>query len=98
MTNLGDEFNGAKYHNPVTKEVFSVEDLALHYYSTKKNYSGIHSENGLGTTLFGLFFWDIIFDDTIPGVFQTPYQNGPLDYGSKEFYFRRETKILTRLK
>lgn len=97
MSNLGDELNSVKYLNPETNEVFSVEDLSLHYYVSKKKYSGIHSENGLGKTLFGLFLWDIIFDDTIPGVFQTPYQNGPLDYGSKEFYYRREDKILKRL-
>ena len=97
MTNLGDKHNTAKYCNPKTKEIFSVEDLALHFYHTKQGYSGIHSENGLGKTLFGLFFWRQIFDDTIPGVFQTPYQNGPLDYGSKEFFYRREDGILARL-
>lgn len=41
--------------------------------------------------------WDIIFDPTVPGVFQSPYQRAPLDFGSKLFYYRRETKILKRL-
>lgn len=97
MTTLGDEYNGAKYHNPETNEIFSVEDLSLYYYLTKEGFSGIHSENGLGMTLFGLFFWNQIFDDSVPGVFQTPYQLSPLDYGSKEFYYRREEKIQARL-
>ena len=43
------------------------------------------------------FLWRQIFDDSIPGVFQTPYQNGPLDFGSKEFYYRREKSITERL-
>ncbi|CAI2380430.1 unnamed protein product [Moneuplotes crassus] len=97
MTNLGDEHNTAKYRNPKTNEIFSVEDLALHYYHTKEGYDGIHSENRLGMVLFGLFLWKQIFDDTIPGVFQTPYQRGPLDFGSKEFFYRREAKITQRL-
>ena len=97
MTNLGDSTASWRYHDAKTNEIFGVEDLALHYYKTKQNLNGIHSENGLGAKLFGLFMWDIIFDTTVLGVFQTPYQKGPLDYGSKEFYYRREQKIQARL-
>ena len=88
---------GTIYRNQKTKEVYGVEELALTYYCKKEGYSGIHSENGFGITLFGLFMWDQIFDNTIPSVFQSPHQFAPLDYGSNEFYYHREDKILKRL-
>ena len=93
LTNFEDTNAVCRYHDQKTNEIFSVEDLALHYYKTKQNLNGIHSENGLGSKLFGLFMWDVIFDTTVLGVFQTPYQKGPLDYATKEFYYRREKKI-----
>lgn len=41
----------------------SVEELALEYYSEDQNgsWKGIHTENSLWHTLFGILFWDIIF-------------------------------------
>ena len=70
---------------------------SINLINEEAKLSGIHSENGLGLTLFGLFLWNQIFDDSVPGVFQSPFQNGPLDFGSKEFYFRREKNIINRL-
>ncbi|CAI2371364.1 unnamed protein product [Moneuplotes crassus] len=89
---------GTIYLNHTNGKIYRVEDLALYYYCNKEGYYGIHSENGFGITLFGLFMWEQIFDNTVPGVFQSPYQFAPLDYGSNEFYFNREEKILKRLK
>ncbi|KAJ1343668.1 hypothetical protein BSLG_001743 [Batrachochytrium salamandrivorans] len=42
-----------------------VEDLALQYF-VKQGWKGIHAENSIITTLFGILFWDILFDDSIP--------------------------------
>ena len=89
---------GATYCNNKTGQIYGVEELALTYYNQKEGYFGIHSENGFGITLFGLLMWNQIFDNTIPGVFQSPYQFAPLDYGSNEFYFNREKKINIRLR
>lgn len=57
----------------------------------------MHCENALGQTLFGLLFWDEIFFDKIPYVFQTPYQGRPLDFGTKDFYQQRKEIIDRRL-
>jgi len=35
---------------------------------------GIHGETSTFTTLYGLFFWDIIFCDGIADVFRAAYQ------------------------
>ena len=48
----------------------------------------MHCEGGLWTTLYGILFWDILFAD-VEGAFQTPFQGGPLDYGTVEFYTPR---------
>ena len=63
----------AMYVNPNTQEYFDVENLAMRYYSIHEGLNGMHCENSLGKTLFGLLMWDIIFDDTIPYVFQSSY-------------------------
>lgn len=48
-------------------------------------------------SLFILLFWDIIFDCTIPYVFQTPYQDAPLDLTTEMFYISRKSAIDARL-
>ena len=57
------------YVNPENQEYFDVENLALRYYSKHENMNGMHCENSLGTTIFGLLMRDVIFDDTVPYVF-----------------------------
>ncbi|KAI8847192.1 hypothetical protein BC829DRAFT_490871 [Chytridium lagenaria] len=70
----------------------TVEDLALHHYS-KTGWVGHHSENSIITTLFGLLFWDIIFDDTVPGVFVSPFQDAPLDLLTEFFMLRDRSEL-----
>ena len=57
----------------------SVERLVIQHFGLLENGSwhGIHCEGRIFRFLFGLMFWDIIFADDIPGVFQTPFQNAP---------------------
>ncbi|KAJ3051552.1 hypothetical protein HK097_007432 [Rhizophlyctis rosea] len=74
----------------------NVEELCLQYYR-KDGWKGFHSENSIVTTLFGLLFWDIIFDDSVPGVFSSPYQVAPLDLHTEFFYEARAGKIEQRL-
>jgi Fanconi-associated nuclease 1 len=74
----------------------SVEQFALEYFS-RENWNGLHTENSTVTTMFGLLFWDILFDDTIPGVFHSPFQTRPLDLYTEFFYFARKDKIEKRL-
>ena len=55
-----------------------VEAVALAHYTRPAGWRGMHSENGVFLTLFGLLMWDVIFCDA-PGAFQTPWHEAPLD-------------------
>merc|ERR1712130_886639 len=48
--------------------------------------------------IFAVFFWDIIFCDDMPFVFQTKFQNAPLDMKTKWFYLNRQSLIQSHLK
>ena len=49
-------------------------------------------ENTLINSLFGLLCWDAIFC-ALPGAFFNPYQRGPVDLLSPDFYPRRQTQF-----
>lgn len=75
-----------------------VEELGLQFYRLKENFTeGSHCEGGPLAVLFGLFLWDIMFDASIPFVFQTPVQDAPLDFGTEDFYVARTAAIEERL-
>ncbi len=57
---------------------------------------GLWCENGLYTTLTGLLLWDEIFAP-LPGMFQHPFQHGPLDWGSDDFHANRAELVTARL-
>lgn len=73
----------------------AVEALALQHYAAQ-GWSGIWGENVIHTTLFGLLLWDIVFAP-VPDVFQTPYQDAPLDLRTEAFYPTRQPLIEARL-
>lgn len=56
---------------------------------------GIRSENLLFRTLFGLFFWDMIFEPR-PGVLVQPFQRAPLDFDSDHFGPGRRDALAAR--
>lgn len=70
----------------------SVENFALEHYALQ-GWKGFHSENSIIMTLFGLLFWDAIFDPSIPGVFNSPFQVAPLDLRTEYFYESRKDTI-----
>ena len=74
----------------------SVESLALEYYQRILGYRGYTCENGILSMIFSLIFWDIIFMP-VEGVFETPYQVKPLDFGTFEFYAARRSAVHERL-
>ncbi|CAL1527691.1 unnamed protein product, partial [Lymnaea stagnalis] len=76
--------------------VCGVEEYVMGYYKKKGYPSGIHAEGSIVSTLFGLFFWDIIFM-TLPDAFHSPFQALPLDLYSDSFYSRRKDVIEERL-
>eukprot|EP01027_Heterolobosea_sp_BB2_P019476 GEZU01027349.1.p1 GENE.GEZU01027349.1~~GEZU01027349.1.p1 ORF type:complete len:556 (-),score=130.14 GEZU01027349.1:166-1833(-) len=75
----------------------SVEELALQFYEIKGDWKGIHCEGGVFRALFSLLFWDILFCDSVPYVFQTPYQDAPLDLNTDAFYSSRKDMIEAQL-
>lgn len=60
-------------------------------------FSGIHGEGSTFHALYGLLFWDIIYDGDIPDAFISPYQTHPLDLNHDSFFVRREQQILNHL-
>jgi hypothetical protein len=62
----------------------------------KTGIKGFYVENYLWTSLFGLIFWDQIFKSK-PGVFYNPFQRGPNDLYSEDFYLKRKSEIKKRL-
>ncbi|XP_050401294.1 fanconi-associated nuclease 1, partial [Patella vulgata] len=74
----------------------NVEQVVLDYYKDHDYPEGIHAEGSIISTLFTLFFWDILFMD-VPDAFHSLYQTNPLDKMSEEFYRRRKDEIDERL-
>lgn len=72
-----------------------VEQLALAAYRSL-GLNGLYTENVYFTTLLWIIFWDILFAP-VPDVFQTPFQDAPLDLNTEEFYVRRKSLIEDRL-
>ncbi|KIO34751.1 hypothetical protein M407DRAFT_16703 [Tulasnella calospora MUT 4182] len=75
----------------------SVEELALEHYATL-GYKGYHSEGRILMHIFTLLFWPVIFDDSIPGAFETRFQSCPLDLVHDTFFPVRQEAIMQRLK
>lgn len=74
----------------------NVEQLVLKHYQNNGYPKGVHAESSIISTLFFLFFWEIIFID-IPDVFRCPFQTCPLDMMTSEFYRNRQSRLEARL-
>ncbi|EFC43708.1 predicted protein [Naegleria gruberi] len=77
--------------------IVSVEDFAMEHYEMKNCMQGAHSEGSLWAMMFMLVMWNIVFDSSIPYVFQNKYQSCPLDFMTDAFYIRRRDKFKKRL-
>ena len=64
----------------------TVEGLVLQYYKYSAGWTGLHCEGGPFYALYALLMWEVLFMD-IPEVFQTKYQDGPLDMDSPNQLF-----------
>ena len=74
-----------------------VERFALKFYKETEKLIGIQGENHVLPAIYFLLFWEEIFDDQIPLVFQSKYQGSPLDFYEKDFYITRKAKIDEKL-
>lgn len=76
----------------------SVEQVALTHYIKNLSYThGKHTETRILSTLFGMLFWDVIFDKTVFNVFVDKFQSCPLDLQTDHFYLNRKEGIDSRL-
>ena len=76
----------------------SVEQVALTHYIKSLGFThGKHAETQLITTVFGMLFWDIIFENNVENVFVDRFQTAPLDLGTDQFYLNRKELIDAKL-
>ena len=68
-----------------------------HHQYEGLGWQGEHCEGGLLRALFALLMWEVLFDGTVPWVFQTRFQAGPLDLGTPHFFEARKEQITARL-
>jgi len=74
---------------------YNVEEGVLQYYK-KKGYSGIFSENHLWRGLFGVVFWELLYDLNASALHH-PLQKLPSDLYQSNFYEKRKEAIHAHL-
>lgn len=100
--------NGKKNRKQTTEWLKEAEEVTLSWdyhhnvelgsidYFLDRGYSGGFSENFSWRAMFGLTFWDIIFDPSLVA-FHHPFQRRPSDLYLPDFYEKREVQVLQRL-
>ena len=68
-----------------------VEEGVMNYFSSL-GFSSFFSENYLWRSLFGLLFWEVIYDEET-GTIHNPLQRAPSDIYLPYFFQKRESKI-----
>ncbi|EJD75146.1 coiled-coil domain-containing protein MTMR15 [Loa loa] len=77
----------------------SVEEVALDHYLRKESFKeGVHAEGALWHTIFGLLFYDVIFDPAVENVWFSETQMNPADLNSRTFYTSRQDLFELRFK
>jgi len=75
---------------------YQVELGAIHHYR-ELGFQAVFSENEPWRTLFGLLFWDIIYDTNVKAI-HNPLQRVPSDFFLPDFYYKRSGQLLERMK
>lgn len=75
---------------------FQVEKGVVHYLQ-EQGQEAMYAENYLWRSLFGLVFWDIIFDMEAP-VYHSPFQRAPSDLYLPGFLETRQDRMTERMK
>ncbi|EMR03728.1 VRR-NUC domain-containing protein [Cesiribacter andamanensis] len=73
---------------------YAVEKGVIRHFS-EQGYEALFSENYLFQSLFGLLYWDIIFDQDVP-VYHSPLQRFPSDLYLPQFLDRRQAQLQAR--
>lgn len=72
-----------------------VENAVLEYFEDQ-GWEGLHAENYLWRGLFGLVFWQVIFDES-HGAFHHPLQRQPSDLNDVAFFESRQESLEAQL-
>ncbi|GAB3763915.1 VRR-NUC domain-containing protein [Spirosoma pomorum] len=72
-----------------------VEAGVMNYY-LERGYDAAFTENYPWRGLFGLIFWDIIYDTNVSAIHH-PLQRAPSDFYLPDFYLKREELLKKRL-
>ena len=72
-----------------------VEQGVVEYF-LEKGSQAVHAENYPWRGLFGLVFWDIIYDTNVQAIHH-PLQRAPSDFYKIDFFIKRETALRQRL-
>ena len=71
-------------------------ELGVMEYFRERGYAAAFSENEPWRALFGLVFWDIIYDTNVRAIHH-PLQRVPSDFFLPDFYVKREVLLKNRL-
>lgn len=86
--------NGAESISLDATYQHNVEIGTLEYFKNQ-GFEGFFSENYLWNALFGVLFWDIIFDENQDAIHH-PFQLAPSDLRRDNFWEKRREKLLAR--
>ena len=75
---------------------YQVEMGAIQFYRDQ-GYQAFFSENEPWRSLFGLLFWDIIYDTNVQAI-HNPLQRVPSDFFLPDFYYKRSSQLNERMK
>ena len=70
---------------------YQVERGVLQHYMNK-GYEGLHAENSVWRAMFGIVFWNLLFDGE-SAAFHHPLQYAPSDLRLPDFYENRKDQI-----
>lgn len=72
----------------------AAEDAALHLFK-RQGWAGYHTENGLWLTLFGLAFWDVLFEH--PDSLHSGFDRLPQSLRDRTFHRKFEVQVVEAL-
>lgn len=80
----------------ISEEFRGQVELGTIAYFNDEGMNAVFSENHLWRAIFGLIFWDIVFDPALVA-FHHPFQRRPSDLYLPDFYQKRKELIISHL-
>jgi hypothetical protein len=80
----------------ISEEYRGQVELGTIAYFNEEGMNAVFAENHLWRAIFGLIFWDIVFDPALVA-FHHPFQRRPSDLYLPDFYQKRKELIISHL-